>query len=91
MSSVPGDIPSLIRKDMCLADISASVSVTDYCVPDSNGNDLMSLHQHQFIEISYVISGCGTHRIWNKSYPAAVGDLYILNTAVPHSFSRKLP
>ena len=44
------------------------------------------LHTHDFIEIAYVISGCGTHKIGDKEYEVSKGDLFIINYDTPHEF-----
>ena len=76
----------LIRKEEFLQESLAFTTHTTYNHPDNSEYGLSSLHQHQFIEIGYVESGIGTHRIWNESYPITAGDMYILNIAVPHGF-----
>jgi len=81
-----GDIPILLKKDKYLQDTLAFAEHTVFNHPDVAVRGLASLHQHQFIEISYVESGSGTHRIWNESYPVSAGDLFVLNVAVPHGF-----
>lgn len=44
------------------------------------------LHAHDFIEIAYVVSGCGTHKIGDKEYEVSKGDLFIINYDIPHEF-----
>jgi AraC family L-rhamnose operon transcriptional activator RhaR len=44
------------------------------------------LHAHDFIEIAYVASGCGIHRIKDKEYSVSKGDLFIIDHDVPHEF-----
>jgi len=44
------------------------------------------LHAHDFIEIAYVASGEGIHRIGDKEYSVSRGDLFIINYDVPHEF-----
>lgn len=41
-------------------------------------------HSHDFIEITYVISGECTHVEYNKHFPIKKGDLFIVNYGVPH-------
>lgn len=48
------------------------------------------LHAHDFIEIAYVASGTGIHRIGETEYPVSKGDLFIINFDIPHEF-RSLP
>ncbi len=43
-------------------------------------------HTHDFIEIAYVISGSGIHIIGNKKYAVTRGDLFIINSDLPHGF-----
>jgi AraC-type DNA-binding domain-containing proteins len=44
------------------------------------------LHSHDFIEISYVISGQGIHIIEDKEYRVSQGDLFFINYNIPHEF-----
>ncbi|MDF2566677.1 MAG: transcriptional regulator, AraC family [Oscillospiraceae bacterium] len=48
------------------------------------------LHAHSFIEISYVVSGTGLHRVGDKEYTVSKGNLFIINYDIPHEF-RSLP
>ncbi len=50
---------------------------------------LSYLHFHEFVEISYVQSGSGFHRCWNKTTECAKGDMFILNVGAPHSYFAK--
>ncbi len=47
-------------------------------------------HSHDFLEIAYVASGRGIHRIGNNEYAVSKGDLFIINYNVLHEF-RSLP
>lgn len=44
------------------------------------------LHAHDFIEIAYVASGRGIHHIDGREYSVSKGDLFVINTHVPHEF-----
>jgi AraC family transcriptional regulator, L-rhamnose operon transcriptional activator RhaR len=44
------------------------------------------LHAHDFIEIAYVVSGSGVHRIGESEYSVSKGDLFIINYDTPHEF-----
>jgi len=83
-----GDIPELIKKEKYLQDTPACIDRYIYkrTVPAAAAQGLSSLHEHQFIEISYVEKGSGLHRIWNESSVMEPGALVILNAAVPHGF-----
>lgn len=83
------DIPLLLKKEKYLQDTLVFTEHIVFDRPDTAEHGLSYLHQHQFIEISYIESGNGIHRIWNESYPVQSGDLYILNMAVPHGFFSK--
>ncbi len=48
--------------------------------------DLSGLHFHEFIEVSIVTEGCGIHRVFNSATECRKGDIYILNTGVPHGY-----
>lgn len=47
-------------------------------------------HAHDFIEIAYVASGRGVHRIGGKEYEVAKGDLFVINCDELHEF-RSVP
>lgn len=44
------------------------------------------MHSHDFLEIAFVISGRGIHRVEDREYETAKGDLFIVNFDVPHGF-----
>jgi AraC family transcriptional regulator, L-rhamnose operon transcriptional activator RhaR len=48
------------------------------------------LHAHNFIEIAYVYSGEGVHKIGDREYKVKKGDLFLINFDTPHEF-RSLP
>ncbi len=52
----------------------------------TNKRTLSDLHVHEFIEFSLVVSGTGIHRIWNDVLECKKGDVFILNTGVPHCY-----
>ena len=66
---------SLIRQDsfICEQAYDPSVGFSD-------------LYRQRAIEISMVVAGSGVHRVFNQTIPCKVGDIYILNTNVPHRF-----
>lgn len=43
-------------------------------------------HSHDFLEIAYVASGCGIHRLGNVEYSVSQGDLFIINYNILHEF-----
>lgn len=47
---------------------------------------LSSLHMHDFIEIFLVVGGSGMHCVWNETTPCRTGDVFIINTGVPHDY-----
>ncbi|MGM9680438.1 MAG: helix-turn-helix domain-containing protein [Eubacteriales bacterium] len=49
-------------------------------------SDRTGLHKHDFVEIAYIASGSGRHRVEDEEYPAHRGDLYLFNSGVPHDF-----
>lgn len=51
----------------------------------SNYFDLQ-VHTHEFIEIVYVCDGKGFHQYNDITYPVSKGDLYIINSQIPHCF-----
>lgn len=44
------------------------------------------LHAHNFIEIAYVASGEGIHKIEGMEYTVSKGDLFVINYDVAHEF-----
>lgn len=46
------------------------------------------LHSHDFIEISYVISGRGQHVLGDESYLVGAGDLFVISGDISHGFFR---
>lgn len=49
-------------------------------------NDIEKLHTHEFIEITYIFSGEGIHKINGVSYPVKRGDLLFINYTNTHYF-----
>lgn len=47
---------------------------------------LSSLHMHDFIEIFLVVDGDGMHCVWNETTPCQKGDIFIINTGIPHDY-----
>jgi len=45
-----------------------------------------TLHQHEFIEMVYIVSGTANHRIGDEVYPVKRGDLFIINMDTAHAF-----
>ena len=45
-----------------------------------------SFYSHDVIEISIVNSGSGIHRILNTDIPCDEGDLFVINTDIPHGY-----
>lgn len=48
-------------------------------------------HQHQFLELIYVLHGHGTHTINQLSYAYAPGSLFLLTPADAHAFTVEAP
>ena len=44
------------------------------------------LYSHRGIEISMIVGGAGIHRVMEQAIPCKVGDIYILNTNIPHRY-----
>lgn len=60
--------------------INKSDEVPEYC---------NVMHKHDFIEILYVISGEGVHIVGESEYEISKGDLFVINTDVPHGYFPK--
>ena len=43
-------------------------------------------HQHDFVEIVLICSGCGVNRINRIGYPAMTGDVYVIRPGEEHTF-----
>lgn len=65
----------LIRQDTFACD-----SVYDESISFSE------LYSHRFVEVSVVVSGSGIHRVLGQAIPCRVGDIYILNSGIPHRY-----
>lgn len=48
--------------------------------------DESNLHSHSFIEIAFITKGSGIHRVGDMEFPCGQGEIYIINTDVPHQF-----
>jgi len=49
-------------------------------------NGATTYHAHNFIEIAYVVSGEGFHRLGEKQTECRAGDCFVINYRVPHGF-----
>ena len=61
----------------------------DTFVCDRVYNDDVSfteLYSHRSVEISMVVGGSGIHRVLGQATPCKVGDIYILNSGIPHRY-----
>lgn len=68
---------STLFRENELVYINKSTELQEYC---------NVLHKHDFIEITYVISGNGMHIVGDSKYEASKGDLFVINYDVPHGF-----
>jgi len=48
--------------------------------------DFSMLYSHKPIEISIIVSGSGIHRVLGQAIPCEAGDIYIINSNVPHRY-----
>ncbi len=44
------------------------------------------LYSHKLIEISIVVNGHGIHKVLGQAIPCKTGDIYVLNSNVPHRY-----
>ncbi len=70
---------TLFRKDE-LVYINRSDELEEYC---------SVMHVHDFIEIACVLSGSGVHIVAGRKYETVKGDLFVINSDVPHGFFPK--
>ena len=78
--------PARLLKNELLADIPIyqdTVFCSDVYDP-SNPYD--KLYTHDIIEISLVINGDGVHQISNQSVPCTAGDIYVVQSDIPHGY-----
>lgn len=47
------------------------------------------LHMHEFVEVSYIISGEAEHEVGGVSYPVCRGDVIVIGRFTPHTFRPK--
>lgn len=73
-SSVPDEVSSVTQKTF------------SYSSPFSDEVSISELRSHKRIEISMVVDGNGIHRILEQNVPCKVGDIYIVNSNVPHGY-----
>lgn len=59
-------------------------------VSDADGS-ISELHSINKIEIGLVVSGSGVFRMLGQSIPCTKGDIYILNSDVPHGYFMTAP
>ncbi|WP_409345921.1 helix-turn-helix domain-containing protein [Paenibacillus sp. MBLB4367] len=45
-----------------------------------------SEHRHDFLEISYVSEGTGTHHVGDRALPVAQGDIFLIPIGISHVF-----
>lgn len=82
----PDGQPSKLKKEEFLQNNPIFQNTVQYKKvfrPDFN---LSHLHFHEFVEISIVAEGSGMHCIWNRALECKKGDVYIVNTDVPHEY-----
>jgi AraC family L-rhamnose operon transcriptional activator RhaR len=44
------------------------------------------MHSHDFLEIAFVISGRGIHKVQEREYETTRGDIFVVNFDIPHGF-----
>lgn len=50
---------------------------------------LPGIGANKYVEISLVVEGGGIHRIFNEALECRAGDIYIINSGVPHEYYAK--
>ncbi len=50
----------------------------------NNSSIKAELHQHDYVQINYVLSGHGSHAINNQKFDIVKGDIFIIPPYVPH-------
>lgn len=58
-----------------------------YIIQKAQVNLLCPVHVHDFIEIVYILSGEGVHTVNHQSFHVTGGELFVMNTNVPHEFT----
>ncbi|MBO5213764.1 MAG: cobalamin-dependent protein [Clostridia bacterium] len=71
-------------------DASRNRCITIETIPWENLS-LTQLHTEQFVEIDWVLSGQGIHRIPNQTVPCKEGDVFVLSSQTPHGFEAENP
>lgn len=75
-----------IQADGTLGDISIRQD-TFVCQQVYNESfDFSMLYSHQPVEISIIVSGSGIHKVLGQAIPCKAGDIYIINSNVPHRY-----
>ena len=62
------------------------ILVEEKIFTDTPTSDQSFLYAHDMIEISIVNSGTGIHRILNTDIPCKEGDIYVVNSDIPHGY-----
>lgn len=75
-----------IQADGRLSDsfIRQDIFVCDQVYNEST--DFSMLYSHKSIEIGIIVSGSGIHTVLGQAIPCEAGDVYIINSNVPHRY-----
>ncbi len=76
----------ILKKDIFLRDEPIFQNVHTAWKEFHPDTPLSSLHMHDFIEIFLVVDGNGMHCVWNETTPCQKGDVFIINTGIPHDY-----
>ena len=84
--SLPSKRSENIQTDSKLGDVSLR---QDTFVCHQVYNDAVNfsmLYSHKPVEISIIVSGSGIHKVLGQALPCEAGDIYIINSNVPHRY-----
>ncbi|MEK6794237.1 MAG: AraC family transcriptional regulator [Spirochaetota bacterium] len=56
-------------------------------VPFVRREERLTQHDHDYLEIVFVLSGSGRHTVGQRTYTVGAGDIFFLDNETPHGFS----
>lgn len=75
-----------LRKEDFLRDRLVFINQSHNTTVFSPDNAWPHMHIHDFVELSFVVSGSGYHRTMNECVECFPGDVYVINAGAPHAY-----
>lgn len=77
---------NVFSKEMWLKNMPVFSNTVECTGVYTDNPDISQMHMHEFVEISIVIGGEGIHLSLDGAEKCKTGDVYIINTGVPHGY-----